>query len=507
MKTISGIQSVITPSGARFTVERPTSDSSGSTLLLFHTFSQSADDNSSLCRLGDLLHSQGWNIVTMDLPCQGGDLRSGEREGPKGWAARLGSGEDIVAGFQTKVADVIDYLVTFKIADPWRMVAAGTSYGAFMALHATAANSLIRGIVAHDPIVELSPLPDFSAIQDHTSIRGTALIHHAEALANKETWIAINETDAHTQVDRVRAFAHALATHKAGPDSGGGATLTFFSLQEHERSTDWDERAATWVLQTITNTVRILPSTDHSLAVPCTIYPPAEMQGRRSGLVVHLYGSGGSHVSYNLRRPAYAELRHELREAGYWVVVPELGPSHWMNKHTAATLDAVISTMLSEHEIDAGRVHLFGTSMGGGSSLIYARTRTDVLSSVCAIFPMTDFEAWVGEAPRYLSPVLQAHNINSSNPSPALRAISPLHNVADFIGLPIYVLHGDTDEIVPVHHGREFAKFLKHEGGLVTYQEIHGATHDDDIAIGQQDNILKFLGDAEAQKQRIASPA
>ncbi len=29
------------------------------------------------CRVGRLLHAQGWNVVSMDLPCHGGDRRPG----------------------------------------------------------------------------------------------------------------------------------------------------------------------------------------------------------------------------------------------------------------------------------------------------------------------------------------------------------------------------------------------------------------------------------------------
>lgn len=46
-------------------------------------------------------------------------------------------------------------------------------------------------------------------------------------------------------------------------------------------------------------------------------------------MILHLYGSGGKSTNFNLARAPYDDLRAQLRAAGYWVVVPELGPVHW----------------------------------------------------------------------------------------------------------------------------------------------------------------------------------
>lgn len=247
--------------------------------------------------------------------------------------------------------------------------------------------------------------------------------------------------------------------------------------------------------------VRTLPEPEHPLAVPCTVYPPQETTGCKPGLVIHLYGAGGSHTNYNLMRPPYAQLRQGLREAGYYVIVPDLGPSHWMNARSVATLDAIIAGMIAHAEVDPRRVHLLGTSMGGGSSLIYASQRPDILRSVCTLFPMTDFEAWVMEAPSYLERITEAHDIDAANPNAPLRALSPLHHGEDFGKTPIYLLHGDADAIVPVHHSRDFKAALDRAGGRVTYREMAGGGHDDEMAVGWQDDMRQFIISSEAHEE------
>jgi len=256
--------------------------------------------------------------------------------------------------------------------------------------------------------------------------------------------------------------------------------------------------AAAGVQQTGESAIRTLPEPGHPLAVPCAVYPPEGTSGRKPGLVIHLYGVGGSHTNFNLMRPPYEQLRRGLREAGYSVIVPDLGMQRWMNPSAVATLDALIAGMVARGDVDPCRVHLLGTSMGAGSALIYASQRPDIPRSVCALFPMTDFEAWVAEQPGYLAPIAQAHGFDAANPGAALRSLSPLNHSADFIKIPVFLLHDDADAIVPVHHSRDFAAALDRVGGRVIYREVAGGGHDDDVAAGWQDDILQFILSTEA---------
>jgi len=143
--------------------------------------------------------------------------------------------------------------------------------------------------------------------------------------------------------------------------------------------------------------------------VTCTIYPPQPAPPGQAGLVVHLYGSGGSHKTHNAGRAPYDELRRLLAARGYWLVVPELGPRHWMSDAACDQVDAVIAAMVQNEALDPARVHLLGTSMGGGSSLIYVMRRPGKIASVAAIFPMTDFAQWLQEKPGYRQAIETAH--------------------------------------------------------------------------------------------------
>jgi dipeptidyl aminopeptidase/acylaminoacyl peptidase len=244
----------------------------------------------------------------------------------------------------------------------------------------------------------------------------------------------------------------------------------------------------------------VLPRKEEGAAVECAVYPPRLSDTRtKTGLVLHLYGRGGSCRNYNMMRAPYAMVRRLLWERGYWLVVPDLGTDHWMNDTACKSLDAIIAGMIRDRGVDPSRVHILGTSMGAGSGLVYVMRRPDRVRSICAAFSMTDFAQWVQEQPRYLSGIAQAHGVKPSEAASVLQALSPLPHAASFAGIPVFLLHGDTDSIVPVHHSREFATALQKQGSPVTYREAPSLGHDDAVAEQFQREIVEFFTNTAAQ--------
>jgi pimeloyl-ACP methyl ester carboxylesterase len=229
--------------------------------------------------------------------------------------------------------------------------------------------------------------------------------------------------------------------------------------------------------------------------IPCTVYPPTKTDPMKpAGLVVHLPGAGGGHTNYNLSRPPYAALRQMLADRGYWVVVPSLGNS-WMNDTAVTSLDAIIARMREAEGIDPARVHIIGTSMGAGSGLVYVSKRPEAVRSICAIFPMTDFNAWMKETPRFAGSIAQAYGLDNKALEQLFQERSPVRNPNAFAAVPVYLLHGDRDDIVQPHHSRDFAAVLKINGCRVTYREVPGFAHQDEIAEAYQKEIADFLTD------------
>ena len=252
----------------------------------------------------------------------------------------------------------------------------------------------------------------------------------------------------------------------------------------------------------------VLPGKGEASAVECAVYPPRSSDtGAKRGLVLHFYGAGGSCREYNMMRAPFATVRQLLWERGYWLVVPNLGPAHWMKDAAVKSVDAIIEGMIRDRGVDPRRVHILGTSMGGGCGLIYVMRSPGRVRSICALFPMTDFSQWVKEKPQYLPGIAAAHGVKPSEAASLLRALSPFDHASAFTGIPVFLLHGDADPTVPVHHSREFAAALQKQGSPVALREAHGLGHDDAVAEPFQREIVDFLTGTAAQSDRdYASP-
>ncbi len=227
--------------------------------------------------------------------------------------------------------------------------------------------------------------------------------------------------------------------------------------------------------------------------VYCTAYPPRVAPGAKAGLVVHLYGHGGSNVVFNAGRPPFDVIRQRITERGYWLVVPDLGPRHWMNDAAVARLDTVIAEWIQREDVDPARVHLLGSSMGASSSLLYVMRRPGKIKSVVAIFPVTDQVRFFADAPKYRPSVGEAHHVTEAGREEVLRSISPLDHPDAFRQTPVFLLHGAKDSTVDVGHSRRFAAELQKRGCPVVYRESPEEDHRDEIVVPYQEEIADFL--------------
>ncbi len=242
-----------TPAGVAFAKLSTQSGGPAPTLLLFALAGADTLSTEPYCRVGRLLHAQGWNVVSLDLPCHGADRRAGEPPELAGWAARLKAGEDIVAAFRTQVNDVLDHLIMTEVADPARLAAAGTSRGGFMAFQAAAGSPRIRAVSAFSPVTDLTALSEFSGQETNPLVQRLALVNAADQLADRAAWITIGNADARVGTDRAVAFARALATAALARGTAADVSLRVQPTPGHGGDPRWHEEAAKWHLNRINN--------------------------------------------------------------------------------------------------------------------------------------------------------------------------------------------------------------------------------------------------------------
>jgi fermentation-respiration switch protein FrsA (DUF1100 family) len=116
-------------------------------------------------------------------------------------------------------------------------------------------------------------------------------------------------------------------------------------------------------------------------------------------------------------------------------------------------IDAALKTLLARPDVDRRRIVLFGQSLGGALAIHYAARNKEraALRAVIADSAFADYRAIVKEKlagffltwPFQWLPALTVDNDYS--PLASVRAVSPL---------PLVLIHGERDAVVPAHHSK-----------------------------------------------------
>jgi len=214
-------------------------------------------------------------------------------------------------------------------------------------------------------------------------------------------------------------------------------------------------------------------------------------EGKAYPLLVFLPSHGGNH-RWPWSSPALKTLRQKLLRAGFICVSPDLGPNHWMNAPARAKLAGLLDFLLIRWPIDGQRVHLFGLSMGGSGSLIFAAHYPERVRKVGSAMGVTDFTRFYAEG-HYQASLCQAFGGSPDEVADIYRAQSVLWNIDRLAGVPVLILHGTGDAIVPLWNARDFVARMRAAGQEVTYFEIEGRGHGPGIVEGYEEEIVNFF--------------
>lgn len=126
----------------------------------------------------------------------------------------------------------------------------------------------------------------------------------------------------------------------------------------------------------------------------------------------------------------------------------------------------VLAMVREEFNIDDDRIYLTGHSMGGAGTYFLASKHNDLWAAV--------------------APVAPASFMMNENRAEVLQGI------ADG-GIPIMVVHGDTDEVVPVQNTRDWVATMEEIGMEHEYVELPNVTHGP-VITASQESVYEFFG-------------
>jgi len=139
-------------------------------------------------------------------------------------------------------------------------------------------------------------------------------------------------------------------------------------------------------------------------------------------------------------------------------------------KGTYLDAEAALAYLQSREDVEGSRIIYFGRSLGAAVAVELATRQPPAALILESPFPSVPYMA------RRLYPYLPVW--------PLLRTRYDSLSKMEQIDVPLLVLHGDRDDIVPLEAGR---KLFEAAGGDKLFYTIRGAGHNDTYAVGGQD--------------------
>jgi predicted peptidase len=213
--------------------------------------------------------------------------------------------------------------------------------------------------------------------------------------------------------------------------------------------------------------------------LPYVLYVSSKVsKDKKNPLIVALHGLGGD-ANFIVR-----DRLVDLAEENGYIVVGPLGynVSGWYGSPVIAMgggpveppnltelsekdVMSVLDLIIKEFNVDENRTYLIGHSMGGAGALFLGQKYVDKWAAVASIAPAAFM-------------MLQDRD----------KILKPMHDA----GIPVMIIQGEKDTVVPANITRQWADALKELGMENEYIEIPGGDHGTVIRDGMPD-IFRFF--------------
>jgi dipeptidyl aminopeptidase/acylaminoacyl peptidase len=187
----------------------------------------------------------------------------------------------------------------------------------------------------------------------------------------------------------------------------------------------------------------------------------------------------------------YAVIQPNYRgSAGYGTHFAGLGRGEWGRK-MQDDLDDALAFLAREGIADPARACILGASYGGYAALRAAQRSPAVYRCAISYAGVSDLNALIRYDRSFLNSRGQRQWLEAQ--APDLREVSPINHAADF-SIPVLLMHGDRDVVVPVSESRRMADRLRAADKPARYVEQAGGDHH----FSRGADRLQFLREVEA---------
>lgn len=241
--------------------------------------------------------------------------------------------------------------------------------------------------------------------------------------------------------------------------------------------------------------------TGRYLNVPAFVYlPPGKGP---HPVIIHIHGG-----PENQFRPAFnSEFQTWIDQLGVAVIAPNIRGSlgygarylalddGYKRENAVKDIGALLDWIALQPQLDQDRVAVFGASYGGYMALASAVHYSDRLRAAVDRVGISNFVTFLENTQGYRQELRRIEYGDERDPEMRafLESISPLNNV-DKINIPLLVVQGKNDPIVPMSESGQMVEALRARGQTVWYMnalnEGHGYDRRENRDLYQQATIM-----------------
>jgi dipeptidyl aminopeptidase/acylaminoacyl peptidase len=220
--------------------------------------------------------------------------------------------------------------------------------------------------------------------------------------------------------------------------------------------------------------------------IPAYLTLPAGVEPQKLPLVLLVHGGphARDYFTFNwwasfLASRGYAVLQPNFRgSTGYGYDWFNAGRNGWGDGVMQTDVEDGVAALVKAGYVDAARVCIVGGSYGGYAALAGATLTPDLYACAASINGLSDPEDMLKDLERVAGTSMVAEWWKKSMGSDMdhLRKVSPLRQ-ADHARIPILLLHGIEDSVVPVEQSRAMNRKLLLAKRNVRYVELGGDDH------------------------------
>jgi dipeptidyl aminopeptidase/acylaminoacyl peptidase len=345
----------------------------------------------------------------------------------------------------------------------------------------------LEGVVA-------TPAGDRISGYSYTTTRATVAwrdLHMRQAQANLDATFG----DGRAYIVSWSRDRSRLLAHVAGASQAGAYYLMNVSTNSTSRIAWLNDALRDEELAPV-RTVRY-PARD-GVEIEAVLTLPPGREARGLPVVVMPHGGPSARDDENwdwmtqfLADRGYAVVQPNYRgSSGYGTRFAELGRGEWGRKMQDDVDDAV-AWLAQQGIADRDRACIVGSSYGGYAALWAAQRAPQIYRCAVSYAGVSDLAALARYDRNFLNSRGRRQWLSAQ--APDFREVSPLHHAARFT-IPVLLMHGDRDVIVPVSESRRMAARLRDAGRPHRYVEQRGGDHH----FSRRDDRLQFLRELEA---------